>query len=105
MCFVLIINKHKIIFFGFQGELDGVGRFHILFLFFVSIMFAISLVSLFGYHIYLVLLNRTTLEAFRAPIFRATGPDKNGFSLGKHANLQEVFGDEKKLWFMPVFTR
>ncbi|XP_023302546.2 palmitoyltransferase ZDHHC15B isoform X2 [Lucilia cuprina] len=88
-----------------RGELtSGMGRFHILFLFFVSIMFAISLVSLFGYHIYLVLMNRTTLEAFRAPIFRIGGADKNGFNLGKYANFQEVFGDNWKLWFLPVYT-
>lgn len=101
------------------------GRFHILFLFFVSVMFAISLVSLFGYHIYLVILNRTTLgkdfffhelyvgifnvnyiaEAFRAPIFRVGGPDKNGYNLGHYNNLQEVFGDDRKMWFLPMFSR
>ncbi|XP_017837754.1 palmitoyltransferase ZDHHC15B isoform X1 [Drosophila busckii] len=89
-----------------QGQLNGtgMGRFHILFLFFISIMFAISLVSLFGYHIYLVLVNRTTLEAFRAPIFRVGGPDKNGYNLGRYANFCEVFGDDWKLWFLPIFT-
>lgn len=45
----------------FQGDLPGVGRFNILFLFFVAVMFAVSLVSLFAYHCYLVLQNRTTL--------------------------------------------
>lgn len=81
----------------------GHGQFHILFLFFVSSMFSISLMSLLGYHIHLVLNNRTTLEAFRSPVFRR-GPDKEGFSLGKRANLAEVFGDEVWSLLLPVFS-
>jgi hypothetical protein len=88
-----------------RGSLkEGMGRFHILFLFFVAIMFGVSLVSLFCYHCYLVSENRTTLEAFRPPIFRS-GPDKRGFSLGRYNNFQEVFGDNPRTWFIPVKTR
>lgn len=91
-----------------RNQLEGTaGKFHILFVFFVSIMFAISLVSLFGYHIFLVLKNRSTLESFRAPIFRLAHTwvqDKEGFSLGGYNNLQEVFGDNKKTWFLPLPT-
>lgn len=80
------------------------GRFNILFLFFVSIMFSISLFSLFSYHIYLVLRNQTTLESFRSPIF-SYGPNKNAFNLGKLNNFKEVFGEKEILWILPIYTR
>ncbi|KAH1023431.1 hypothetical protein HUJ04_012634 [Dendroctonus ponderosae] len=88
----------------FQGDLQGMGSFHILFLFFVAIMFGVSLMSLFGYHCYLVLENRTTLEAFRPPSFRGVGADKYGFHLGRFKNFKEVFGEDAKTWFLPVST-
>ncbi|XP_071043580.1 palmitoyltransferase ZDHHC20-B isoform X2 [Parasteatoda tepidariorum] len=85
------------------NNLEGPGRFHILFIFFVSVMFAVSLISLFCYHCYLVSVNRSTLESFRHPIFR-TGPEKDGFSLGRRANFTEIFGEEKSKWFLPVHS-
>ncbi|XP_056394942.1 palmitoyltransferase ZDHHC15 [Hyla sarda] len=78
-------------------------KFHVLFLLFVSLMFFISLMFLFGYHCWLVGLNRTTLEAFSAPVF-SSGPDKKGFHLGIRRNLEQVFGKRKKLWLIPAFT-
>ena len=89
-------GKHTFIF---------IPRFHILFLFFVAAMFALSVTSLFTYHLYLVSKNRTTLEAFRTPIFRGgSGPDKLAFHLGIYNNFQEVFGDKVLLWFLPIAT-
>ncbi|XP_037867922.1 palmitoyltransferase ZDHHC20-B isoform X5 [Bombyx mori] len=114
---------------GDFGTATSSGRYHIIFAFFVSLMFAISLGSLFGYHCYLVVNNRTTLdmlinnrrlnthggsfirimlknlvhEAFRAPMFRG-GADKNGFSIGAFKNFKEVFGNSPNLWLVPVFT-
>lgn len=79
------------------------GKFLILFLFFASLMFAISLISLFCYHCYLVLHNRTTLEALRAPVF-SSGPDKQGFDLGRMNNFLEVFGSQPTLWLFPIST-
>ncbi|CAF1136895.1 unnamed protein product [Didymodactylos carnosus] len=79
------------------------GKFHLLFLFFASIMFAISVSSLFFYHLYLIGKNRTTLESFRAPIF-IDGPNKDGFNLGVKQNFIEIFGSSPFLAFLPVTT-
>ncbi|KAL7979927.1 hypothetical protein Chor_004396 [Crotalus horridus] len=92
---------------------SGHSRFHVLFLLFVAVMFLVSLLFLFGYHCWLVSQNRSTLapetvfcfaaEAFSAPVF-SSGLDKNGFNLGFVRNLQQVFGEEKRLWFFPVMS-
>lgn len=53
---------------GLQGEFGasaGAGRYHVVFAFFVSLMFGISLGSLFGYHCYLLVNNRSTLGELR----------------------------------------
>ncbi|KAL4624872.1 putative palmitoyltransferase ZDHHC20 isoform X2 [Arapaima gigas] len=82
---------------------DTHAKFHVLFLFFVAAMFCISILSLFSYHLWLVGKNRSTIEAFRAPVF-TNGPDKNGFSLGFRKNVTQVFGDQGRLWLLPFFT-
>lgn len=84
----------------FRGEVN----FHILFLFFTAVMFALSLVSLFFYHIYLVLVNRTTLESSRAPTFPVGGANKHAYNVNWYANFCEVFGHDWKYWFLPVYT-
>ncbi|XP_069056717.1 palmitoyltransferase ZDHHC2 isoform X2 [Pleurodeles waltl] len=101
--FIAATDLRYFIKFWTNGLPDTQAKFHIMFLFFAAAMFSVSLSSLFGYHCWLVCKNRSTLEAFRTPIFRH-GIDKNGFSLGFRKNLRQVFGDEKKYWLLPVFT-
>jgi len=103
MCLFGAVTSFPYFLEFWSNQLPTLGKFNILFLFFVSIMFSISLFSLFSYHIYLVLRNLTTLENFRSPLF-AYGPNKNAFNLGRLNNLKEVFGDNEMLWLIPVYT-
>lgn len=96
------VTKYFVAFWN--NKLEGAGKLHILFLFFVALMFCISLWSLFGYHLYLTANNKTTLESFRVPIFY-NGPNKDGFSLGSTMkNAEQVLGLNRWYWFLPVFT-
>lgn len=96
------VTKYFVAFWN--NTLEGDGKLHILFLFFVALMFFISLWSLFGYHLYLTGNNKTTLESFRVPHFYY-GPDKNGFSLGSvMKNAEQVLGLNRWYWFLPVYT-
>jgi len=82
------------------------GRFHLIFLFFVSLMFSVSICSLLAYHIYLVLENTTTFESCHAPYFYSTGlADRNGFNLSKKENFKQVFGNSLFKAFLPISSR
>ncbi|CAK9301334.1 unnamed protein product [Gordionus sp. m RMFG-2023] len=104
---------------NFVGRALLTTRFHVLFLFFVVIMFGIALSALLAYHCYLISLNRTTLDTFRAPVFppqkaspnasikdqNTPKPDLNGFNLGTcRANFEQVFGKNPYKWAFPIFT-
>ncbi|KAB0403755.1 hypothetical protein E2I00_002853 [Balaenoptera physalus] len=101
--FIAATDLQYFIKFWTNGLPDTQAKFHIMFLFFAAAMFSVSLSSLFGYHCWLVSKNKSTLEAFRSPVFRH-GTDKNGFSLGFSKNMRQVFGDEKRYWLLPIFS-
>lgn len=88
-------------------DLEGFNLLQMTLLIYYREDVCLSLSPPFSYHFLKLVFPPVCLcgtEAFRAPMFR-NGPDKNGFSLGCSKNLREVFGDEKKYWLLPVFTR
>jgi hypothetical protein len=94
-------------FIQFWSEIQSlqIGKFHLLFLFFVSTMFGISIFSLLSYHLYLISKNRTTLETFRPAVFQSNGaPDKNGFNISRLENFKQIFGNGLVKAFLPIRT-
>ncbi|GMT19495.1 hypothetical protein PFISCL1PPCAC_10792 [Pristionchus fissidentatus] len=79
------------------------GQFNVVFLFFVSSMFCLSLGCLFFYHLLLTGRNRTTLESFRPPLF-THGPDKRAYDMGISRNYRQVFGSKPILWLLPIYS-
>ncbi|ESO12983.1 hypothetical protein HELRODRAFT_63244 [Helobdella robusta] len=84
---------------------SNMGNLHVVFLFFISAMFFISITVLLSYHVYLVVLNRSTIESYQTPMFANGLKDEHAFNLGYKANFYEIFGKNPKLWFLPVFSR
>jgi hypothetical protein len=61
-----MVFSHFIFLFNCPKEIQSFqpGHFHMIFLFFISLMFSVSVFSLFAYHIYLVMENTTTIGIF-----------------------------------------
>lgn len=78
------------------------GKFQVFFLVVLCSVFSLSLMFLLGYHIYLLLNNRTTIEAYQKPRFLNDEFNDSSFSLGSRNNFYEVFGDRKLYWFIPL---
>lgn len=102
-CLFVCATSFKYFLKFWNNQLEDGNRFHILFIFLVAAMFALSVSVLFFYHMYLTATNKTTLESFRAPVFHH-GPDKHAYNLGTRRNFEEVFGTRRSHWLLPIFT-
>ncbi|GER57495.1 DHHC-type zinc finger family protein [Striga asiatica] len=89
-----------IAFFG-DGEIAGTpGSLATTFLAFVlNLAFALSVMGFLIMHISLVAANTTTIEAYE----KKTSP-KWRYDLGRKRNFEQVFGMDKKYWFLPAYA-
>jgi palmitoyltransferase ZDHHC2/15/20 len=79
---------------------SSISHVNLIILFILACVFFLNLLFLGIYHVYLVLFNRTTLEASR-PVILASGSDSNAFNVGKYENFRDVFGNNPLTWFLP----
>lgn len=103
-CFYIALTTLPYFLETWQGHLIGGGRIHTLFVFVIALMFCLCLLSIFCYHLYLMGYNRTTLEAFRSPIYQNGKVDRNLFDVGFLNNVKQVFGNKIILWPFPIYT-
>ncbi|KAJ6326885.1 hypothetical protein OIU78_013887 [Salix suchowensis] len=84
-----------------DGVIDGTpGTLVATFVTFVlNLSFALSIMGFLVMHISLVLGNTTTIEAFE----KKTNP-KWRYDLGRRKNFEQVFGVDKRCWFIPAYS-
>ncbi|EPS68199.1 hypothetical protein M569_06570, partial [Genlisea aurea] len=97
----LSLLPHFIAFFS-DGEIPGTpGTLATTFLAFVlNLAFALSVMGFLIMHMTLVAANTTTIEAYE----KKTTP-KWRYDLGKKRNFEQVFGLDKKYWFIPSYSK
>ncbi|KAL5728075.1 protein S-acyltransferase [Ranunculus cassubicifolius] len=96
----LSLLPHFIGFFS-DGEIPGTpGTLATTFLAFVlNLAFALSVMGFLIMHISLVAGNTTTIEAYE----KKSTP-KWRYDLGRKKNFEQVFGTDKKYWFIPAYS-
>ncbi|XP_047951406.1 probable protein S-acyltransferase 14 [Salvia hispanica] len=96
----LSLLPHFIQFFS-DGEIPGTpGTLATTFLAFVlNLAFALSVMGFLILHISLVCANTTTIEAYE----KKSSP-KWHYDLGRKRNFEQVFGMDRKFWFIPGYS-
>ncbi|XP_068650042.1 probable protein S-acyltransferase 14 isoform X2 [Aristolochia californica] len=96
----LSLLPHFIAFFS-DGEIPGTpGSLASTFLAFVlNLAFALSVMGFLIMHCSLVAGNTTTIEAYE----KKTTP-KWRYDLGRRKNFEQVFGADKRYWFIPAYS-
>lgn len=85
-------------------------EFQLVFLGIIGALFGIVLLCFTGYHTYMLLTNRTTIENLELTVYkgdrseRTTSKTINVFDIGYQRNLEEVLGKAPALWFVPIKT-
>lgn len=62
------------------------------------IAFGVTLLGFIAFHVYLVLINQTTLE------YGFIQPSANPYDEGRRRNFENVFGRRPLFWFLPTDT-
>ncbi|GKU95458.1 hypothetical protein SLEP1_g8815 [Rubroshorea leprosula] len=85
-----------------DGEISGTpGAIAAIFITFVlNIAFALSVMGFLIMHISLVAANTTTIEAYEKKL-----DPKWCYDLGWKKNFEQVFGNDKKFWFIPAYSK
>jgi palmitoyltransferase len=90
---------------GLQGDAATVAnKFNVTFCVIIVGIFCLSTSTLFFYHTYLIVVNKTTIESM-APPYTHRGPVSGLYNLGVRNNIKSVFGSNILLALLPVHTR